>query len=215
MQGNSKCGGRESFPLECRSRFPVSNDMTTISLSEPPPKAEGDEKLGELIIHIAKQCQAHVSFGAVKLNKILFFADRLSYLRRGHTISGADYMREKFGPVPRRMLPVRERLVHEKAISIENSQAGSHKEKRTVPLRAPVLDGLFSAEDIQIVDEVIKKLRHLDARTLSDLSHGNAWSCYTNGETIPFSAYIVSDRKPSAKDLAGLVEALNKHSICA
>jgi hypothetical protein len=70
-----------------------------------------EDKLAELVLYIAKQTRGDQAAGATKLNKYLYFADFSAVRRLGRPITGADYQKLRFGPAPRRLTPVRERLL--------------------------------------------------------------------------------------------------------
>src|SRR5207302_260927 len=61
-----------------------------------------DRKLRELILHIAKESMGDTRFGKTKLNKLLFYADFLAYQKTGQSITGEEYVKQPFGPVPAR-----------------------------------------------------------------------------------------------------------------
>ncbi len=43
-----------------------------------------ERKLKEFILYVADRCEADPTFGAVKLNKILFYADFLAFASTGN-----------------------------------------------------------------------------------------------------------------------------------
>ena len=157
---------------------------------------EDRQKLKELILYISERSQDDPHYGGVKLNKLLFFADFYAYARLGKPITGAEYMREKFGPIPKRLIPARDELIAEGALAIQNTQLSrAAVRKRPVSLRSAVL-GLFSAEEIAIVEWVIRQLRRANATRISDHTHTFAlWLAAKDGETIPYEAMFVSDSK--------------------
>ena len=53
----------------------------------------GKHRMAELIVYIADLCQEDPTFGATKLNKILFYADFASYAKYGRPITGQEYQR--------------------------------------------------------------------------------------------------------------------------
>jgi hypothetical protein len=55
---------------------------------------------------IATRSEGDEPFGAVKLNKLLFYADFFAYVKFGECITGQEYQKLAQGPAPRRMLPV-------------------------------------------------------------------------------------------------------------
>ena len=52
-----------------------------------------EQKFKELVIYIAGRCESDPYFGAVKLNKLLFFSDFFAYAKLGNPITGAEYMK--------------------------------------------------------------------------------------------------------------------------
>src|SRR2546430_17730589 len=64
------------------------------------------EKFKELILYFAQQCADDHSFGATKLNKLLFLTDFTAYARRGAPVTGATYFKLPHGPAPKQFKPV-------------------------------------------------------------------------------------------------------------
>ena len=166
------------------------------------PDAESEVRLRELILYIATECQDDVSFGATKLNKILWWSDFLSFAEYGEPITGIEYQRLRNGPAPRRLLPVRDQMVARGDIVMaEVMGRGGYIEQRLVPLRAATLD-VFDSTDIATVDYVIKALRRRTARGVSNLSHGKAWEVASDGDRIPYEAVFLSDAPINRSDVA-------------
>lgn len=161
---------------------------------------DGDDRLAELILHIATACEDDPNFGATKLNKILWWADFLSYARHGQPITGVEYQRLKNGPAPKRLLPVRARLVQAGDIVLQERTVFKRTQKRIVPLRKTNY-ALFTAEQIALVDEVISDLWSDNATTVSEDSHGKAWEIATDKQSIPYEAIFLSDDPISILDV--------------
>ena len=70
-----------------------------------------ERKFAELLLYAAKRLAVDPAGGAVKLSKVLFFAEFAHMRRHGRPISGAEYQKLQFGPEPRRLVPVRQRLL--------------------------------------------------------------------------------------------------------
>lgn len=165
--------------------------------------ADGDEKrLRELILYISAQCQNDSNFGATKLNKILWWADFLSYAQYGKPITGIEYQRLGNGPAPRRLVPVRNDMQAAGEIALaEVASRGGYVQKKIVPLREPNLD-VFSPTDIAVVDDVIRALWKKTAKGVSSLSHGKAWEVAADGASIPYEAVFLSDDPINRYDVA-------------
>jgi len=146
-----------------------------------------EQKFAEMVLYVCQRCQFDRYFGATKLNKYLFFADFAAYQRTANPISGAEYQRLPNGPAPRKILPVRDRLVRDGALKPVKVDAGSgFTEDRLIPLREPDLTR-FSATEIAIIDEVIDTYRDYKAVELSKHSHRHdGWRLAGDSETIPY-----------------------------
>jgi uncharacterized phage-associated protein len=169
-----------------------------------------DARLRELMLYVAQKCSDDPSFGATKLNKILYFSDFVSYLNDGQPVTGAEYMAQQHGPVPRRLIPVRQELEQSGDAVVEKRTRLAHEQHRLVPMRDPDLS-LFTAREIAIVDEIIDRLRGRPAWQVSLLSHGIAWNIADEGESIPYQAAFLSSDPLSPEDIARAQELINEY----
>lgn len=149
----------------------------------------------ELILHIVVSSANDQKCGAVKMNKILFYADFLAYLRRARSITGQQYFALKEGPGPQRLVPIREEMIEEKSIAIQHLDYGfGSPMAKIIPLRAPDYSKL-EAEDIAIVDLVITKFRTMSGTNASDMSHKfKGWkAAIEKGEKtlIPYASVLL------------------------
>jgi hypothetical protein len=156
---------------------------------------EPDKKLGELILYVSERCEADRHFGATKLNKILFFADFLFYQKSGRSITGQTYQRLPNGPAPRRLVPVRQALVDAGELALRERLTHGHRQLRTVATREPDLSG-FGADEMKVVDHVIRVLWDHSATDASELSHTlTGWRLARDGDTIPYETVFLSERR--------------------
>lgn len=169
--------------------------MSRAPSRQPAPRDPDDAKLGELMLYVARRCEPDHTFGATKLNKILFFTDFLAYLRTGSPITGQRYQKLEFGPAPRRLLPVQERLIQRAAAAIGKRGHFGKTQTRLIALREPDLSR-FSGVEIAIVDEVLTMLSNHDARAASELSHRFlGWQVAPLGADIPYESALI-ERRP-------------------
>jgi hypothetical protein len=151
-----------------------------------------EEKLAELLLYIAKRLQQDPQGGATKLNKCLYFADFSAVRRLGHPITGAEYQRLPQGPAPRRLRPVRDRLLRSgEALLEERTDSFGYRHHDLIPVREPRTD-VFSEDELAVVDEVLAALDAMNAAQVSELSHRDAgWQLVREGETIPYELAFV------------------------
>ncbi len=155
-------------------------------------KDYNEKKLRELILYAAMRSEDDPKFGAIKLNKILFFADFTAYAQTGKSISGAAYRALEHGPAPTKLVPVKKKLERdEDAFEYTKLVAGGFEQKRLLARRQPEL-GMFSPEEVSLIDDVITRLWDYCAKEASDLSHQFAgWQLADVGEDIPYESVCI------------------------
>lgn len=157
--------------------------------------AKKDRKLAELILYIADRSETDRHFGAIKLNKILFYADFLFYQKTGRSITGQEYQRLPNGPAPRRLVPVRDALKKAGDLALKSRYVEGLEQVRAIAIREADLSS-FSGGEIAMVNYVIEALRNRTAAESSELSHAEmGWKLAENGETIPYASVFLSTRK--------------------
>lgn len=160
------------------------------------------EKFKALVLYIIWRAGHRVGFGAAKLNKVLWFSDARAYMLHGKPITGATYIREKRGPVPKEVMPVRAELEREGSIEIRQEPYYNH-EITQFTAHAPPDISRFTPEELQIIDWWI---RHIDedhtANSISELSHDYMWEIAGMGEEIPlYAVFAPRIRAPRGKEL--------------
>jgi len=157
-----------------------------------------EEKFAELLLYVGKRTADDPTVGAVKLNKLLYFAEFSAVRLFGHPITGVEYQRLDNGPAPRRLLPVRQRLVADGSAELRTSTAFGFAQQRFISLREPDLTA-FSTDELQVVDEVVDVLRGKTAAEVSAISHQEAgWRMVGDREIIPYELAVV--RPPRLTD---------------
>lgn len=156
--------------------------------------AFNERKFDELVLYVAQKSLDDPKYGAVKLNKILFFSDFFAFAKLGQPITGATYQRLPQGPCAREMKP-RQRALEQQGDAVDVPRpAGMHTQKRFTALRAPDLN-VFSAAEIALVDDVLRALGPHNAKTSSHIAHQvTAWKLAFDGETIPYAAAVIPRR---------------------
>lgn len=162
------------------------------------PDRYDEAKLAELVVLVAGRLSDDRAGGATKLNKVLYFADFAHFRRTGRSITGAEYQKLPQGPAPRRLLPVREKLLRDHSVELRIETFLGYTQHRLVPLRDADA-AIFSAEELETVDEVLADLRNLTAKQVSDLSHAEpGWLLVDEGEVIPYEASLIAPRQHGA-----------------
>jgi uncharacterized phage-associated protein len=164
-----------------------------------------ERKLTELMLYVARQLESDRAGGATKLNKVLYFADFAHVRRTGHPITGAEYQKLPQGPAPRRLLPVRNRLIEAGEAEIRRESYLGYEQHRLIAKRDPDLS-IFEADELESVNRVLEDLAHLTAAQVSALSHAEpGWQLVDEGERIPYEAALIAPEQmqtPTSRKLA-------------
>lgn len=170
-------------------------------------------KFQELVLYIAARSESDPTFGATKLNKLLFFADFLFFARYGRPITGATYVKQDHGPVPRQLPETQSGLVQAEAAAVSERLHFNFKQKRIVALRDADLSA-FSGEEIAVVDDVIRSLEERNAVEASLLSHSElGWKYAAMREEIPYFTVFLSDAPLTDSDIKRGIELAEAHGF--
>jgi hypothetical protein len=171
------------------------------------------EKFKEMILCIVEKSKKDERFGAVKLNKILYYSDFIAYRNLGHSVTGATYQHLGEGPAPKEFLQAKEELEQEKLVNTEYRPYFNRVQHRLVAKRS-CNKGLFSSDEMDIVDIVIKALWEFNGTEVSLQSHKEyGYKLTEEGETIPYSsAYFSSQPLDADQEMLGR-EIANKYGL--
>ncbi len=161
-------------------------------------KAEtyNEDKFRTMILYFADRSKDDPTFGSVKLNKLLFFADFYSYAFRGKSISGAKYIHLAQGPGASKMLPVRNAMEAKKEIEVKEVARYGYIQHVTVALVNPNL-ALLEAEERAICDLIFDSLSSRTGTDVSNMSHQwNSWLYTDEKEEIPYSTVFAHAMQP-------------------
>jgi uncharacterized phage-associated protein len=157
-----------------------------------------EHKFAEMILYLCRVSEGDERFGAVKLNKLLYYSDFRAFAVRGTPITGAEYQKLQFGPAPRQLLPVKRRL--EADGSVKEREEGVLGMVRLLALREPDLD-CFAGSDIAIVDQILGWAAKYSGTRLSKLSHAHVgWNLAEYGETIPYETVFLPAKPEPMND---------------
>ena len=170
-------------------------------------------KFREAIVYIAEQCSGDKRFGATKLNKILYYSDFYAYRSLGQSITGAEYQHLSEGPAPRSLLDIRDSLMEDSSIQLQQHRYFNFVQQRIVPLREPDTS-VFHDREIDIIDEVIQDLWGMNGAQVSDLSHQEiGWKVTEEYDTIPFRTAWISAQPLTPEQIAKGKEVAERHDL--
>ncbi len=184
--------------------------MTRIT---PPPGVT--DKFRELVLYIAGKSADDPRFGAVKLNKILYYSDFAAYRLLGHPITGDDYQNLAEGPAPLHLLTARDSLLADGSALLETKPYFNRKQIRIKAHRQPK-PGVLAQDELGIVDQVIEALWEYDAQQVSALSHAEfGWRLTRRNEPIPYYTAWVSPEPLTVDQVQRGFEVAERHGLTA
>ncbi len=139
--------------------------------------------LKNVLLYILNKC-GEVFY--TKMNKLLFYADFVSYRRHGVAMTGLSYRALPFGPVPEKWDNVYsyfDEIVHEPRFY-------GDKEGLVLKAGASADVNILAAEEVGILDEICARFAGCSSKDMTDISHEElAWLENVDGnKRIPFDA---------------------------
>jgi len=174
------------------------------------------DKFKELIVYIAERCQKDPTFGAIKLNKILYYSDFAAYRIEGQPITGATYRKLSEGPAPKEMIKARDELIESGRLRMEHRPYFTRIQKRLVLEDDQSANReIFSPTERDIVNEVIEFFYGKSAREVSDYSHREpGWRVAEEMGDIPYDTAWLSGA-PRAQETEEVAIRIGKQILTA
>lgn len=175
-------------------------------------------KAEKVIVYIINYFQCNYSpndLGSVKLNKILWFADRAFMYENYKSITQEEYIRNPNGPVLKSMEKILNKLENEGFIKRFNTNKGSYIQKSFLCLKEPDLKGI-KAQEISKIDGIITKFAQKSAKELSEETHDEVWENTKDGHVMPLESVFFKDIvSPTQEDIQWALEKLKKKGVNA
>ena len=131
-----------------------------------------------------------LKLGKLKLAKILWFSDRAFMYKYSEALTGLEYIKMQYGPLPKKYEKILKELEIKGVIHIYQSNAYGNDDKKQICFHSLIEPNMsdFKAKEIQIIDEVMARLKDERAVDLSKL-----WQSMNIGEIMPIEAVFWND----------------------
>ncbi len=170
-----------------------------VRLRETVDVQRGAQRFRELMVYISSKSAADPHFGAIKLNKILYYSDFRAFERFGVPLTGYRYVKRRNGPAPKALVPIRDALIEEGALRLDYVPVGGVMQHRTVAMRPAILS-LFTEDELQIVDGVISDLWSQNGTEVSNASHDIRWKTLQMDDPMPYELAYLSNEAITEHD---------------
>lgn len=146
------------------------------------------KKFKEVLLYILDKVGSKSNVGETVVYKLLYFMDFNFYEKYEEQLIGATYRKNHFGPTPVEFKKIVDKMIAAKEIEKVESSYFSHPQTKYLPLRKPDLSGL-KANEIAIIDEVLHRFSDMNAKQISDYSHGDVpWLTAEDGGIIEYES---------------------------
>lgn len=141
------------------------------------------EKFTEMIVFFSEKIAPYKT----KMNKLLFYADFLTFKQTCFSISGVRYKAINMGPVPNNFQSIFEYLANKDEIDICTTefQDGNVGEQFIARPNRPFNSDLFSENELEVLEKVATVFKPKSTNDIIELSHlEEAWKKNEKGKSV-------------------------------
>ena len=144
------------------------------------------EKFKQILLYILERTAGKPNVGETVLYKLLYFCDFNYYELYEAHLTGAEYRKLPYGPVPLKLDGILNQMLENKQIQRMKTDFQGYPQTRYFPLIKPDLARISGAEK-QIIDQVIERFSDWSASSISEFSHKDMpWKASKDGEAIDY-----------------------------
>lgn len=178
--------------------FSISDDLDNQELRISIPKLKVD-KFKDILLYILEKCAGKPNIGETLLYKLLYFSDFNYYEVYEEHLTGAEYRKLPFGPVPQKLDSILKQMIADKMLERFKTEYHGYPQTRYIPLIKPNLESLKASEK-DILDKVIEQYSDWSASAISEYSHKDMpWLASKDGEVIDYELAFYREQPYSAR----------------
>jgi len=165
-------------------------------------------KFKNILLYILEKCAGKPNVGETLLYKLLYFSDFNYYELYEEHLSGAEYRKLPYGPVPQKLDSIINQMIVNKQLKRFKADYHGYPQTRYIPLTKPNLSS-FNASEKDIIDKVIDQYSDWSASAISDYSHKDMpWLASKDGEAIDYELAFYRESPFSVRNYDENEEAL-------
>jgi transcriptional regulator with XRE-family HTH domain len=143
-------------------------------------------KFKNVLLYILERCAGKPNVGETVLNKLLYFSDFNYYELYEEHLTGAEYRKLPYGPVPQKIDAIIGQMLENGMIQRIKTEYFDKTQTRYIPLVKADLTELKASEK-EVIDKVIEQLSDWSAGAISNYSHKDIpWLASKEGEEINY-----------------------------
>lgn len=166
------------------------------------------DKFKNVLLYILEQCAGKPNVGETVLNKLLYFSDFNYYEIYEEHLTGANYRKLPYGPVPQKLDTIIGQMMENGMIQRIKTQYFDKLQIRYIPLVKADLTELKASEK-EVIDKVIEQLSDLSAAAISNYSHKDMpWLASKEGEEISYELVFYRETPFSVRNYGDETEEI-------
>ncbi len=187
--------------VEAKVEVKLKKSMERISV----PKLKAD-KFKNVLLYILEKCAGKPNVGETVLYKLLYFSDFNYYELYEEHLTGAEYRKLPYGPVPQKLDNIINQMIEKGQLQRVKTDYHGYPQTRYLPLEKADLTELRASEK-EIIDKVIEQLSDWSAAAISNYSHKDMpWLASKEGEEINYELAFYRDAPFSVRNYGDEIE---------
>lgn len=158
------------------------------------------EKFKNVLLYILERCAGKPNVGETVLYKLLYFSDFNYYETYEEHLTGAQYRKLPYGPVPQKLDAIIGKMIEDGQLQRVKTEYHNYPQTRFLPLVKPDLTQLKASEK-ETIDKVILQMSDWSASAISGYSHKDMpWIASKEGEYIDYELAFYREPPFSARN---------------
>lgn len=158
------------------------------------------DKFRNVLLYILEKCAGKANVGETVLYKLLYFSDFNNYEIYEEALTGAQYRKLPYGPVPQKLTSIINEMIKIGELKRVKTKFHDYPQTRYLPLVKPDLRQL-KASEMEVIDHVINQLSDYYAAAISDYSHKDIpWLATEDGDVIDYELAFYREKPYSVRN---------------
>lgn len=158
------------------------------------------EKFKQVLLYVLGKVGGRPNVGETVLHKLLYFIDFDYYEKYEENLMGATYIKNHRGPTSVELKDIVEDMQKKGEIEVVKSQYFKYEQKKYLPVKRPNLE-IFSAREIEHIDDVLARLADKNANEIGNYSHQDIpWKTAEEGKPLSYESVFYRDEKYSVRN---------------
>jgi uncharacterized phage-associated protein len=158
-------------------------------------------------LYILERCAGKPNVGETVLYKLLYFADFNYFEFYEEHLTGANYRKLPYGPVPQKLDSIIKQMIDDGQLQRVKTDYHGYPQTRYLPLEKADLTELRASEK-DVIDRVITQMSDWSAAAISNYSHKDIpWLASKEGEDINYELTFYREAPFSVRNYGDEIEA--------